>query len=299
MTNNNKNKSERINRLLEMAWGAHDDESALNYAGQILEIDPENPDALIIQADLTPNDQERLKILERALKSAENISGPGSDKDFTIFVLNHRVALTSISCGDINRACEAVLKLVELEKFDDFGTGRELYYRVLIYKSEWQKILTETMRDNNHQLAWGYSRLLATFMLSRNLKFCSKMFWDALIISPDAPFYMLGYFEEPDEDSSDEAKRAFNFALLFHDIFSVSEEFFMWFSRGVLLFGLLSGRLNNDFGTYGEDDGSESAIEILNTLGGLEEYNKMKKLITENDDRAIIEMLAAHKCLSN
>ena len=71
-----------------------------------------------------------------------------------------------------------------------------LYYRTLIEMEEWQKILALTMKDETHGLAWGYSRLIAAWMSApgESQAVCANMFWDALSIAPDVPFYMLGYY---------------------------------------------------------------------------------------------------------
>ena len=111
------------------------------------------------------------------------------------------------------------------------------------------------------------------------------------MLAPDVPFYLLGYFQEPDDNASDRSHEEFDFALLFYDALSVSEDFFNWFTRGTILFGLLSGRF--------EEREREYLLDVLDTLGGYEEYERMSGMIVEGDDEAVIEMLAANKCLSN
>ena len=39
-------------------------------------------------------------------------------------------------------------------------------------------------------------------------------------------------------------------------------------------------------------------LEILRSLGGGEEYDKMEALLDDQDDGSLIETLAAHRCLS-
>ncbi|MBQ3654039.1 MAG: hypothetical protein II954_06455, partial [Synergistaceae bacterium] len=120
---------------------------------------------------------------------------------------------------------------------------------------------------------------------------CANMFWDALILAPDVPFYMLGYLPEPDETDGEEAQENFDFAVMYYDTISVSEEFLRWFTRGVILFGLLSQRF--------DEKEREYLLDVLDTLGGYEEYERMSSIILESDDAAIIEMLAANKCLGD
>ena len=107
------------------------------------------------------------------------------------------------------------------------------------------------------------------------------------MMSPDVPFYMLGYYEEPDDDEENEA---FDFAVMYYDILSVSDEFFHWFTRGTILFGLLTNRFDGREREY--------VLDVIDSLGGYEEYERMSGIMLEADDRAVIETLAANKCLS-
>ena len=67
------------------------------------------------------------------------------------------------------------------------------------------------------------------------------------------------------------------------------DEFYNWFSKGVILFGLLSGRF--------EDNEQDSMIDALDNLGGFDEYEKLKNILVETEDRAVIEALIANKSL--
>ena len=148
---------------------------------------------------------------------------------------------------------------------DDQGSIRSLYYRILIEKRDWSLILRETMQDGDRQLGWAYARLAACFMLTEEGEDgtgeAAAMFWDALSMAPNVPFYMLGYFPDPVDDSEEE-EEDFHFSLLFSDVWSSSHDLLNWFSRGVILFGLLSGR-------FGEE--ADDMLEILRSLGGGEE----------------------------
>ena len=122
-------------------------------------------------------------------------------------------------------------------------------------------------------------------------RICAGMFWDVLMMGPDVPFYILGIFPEPDDDAAQNAHEDFEFAVLYYDAVSVSDDFYRWFNRGAILFGLLSGRF--------EEREREYLLDVLDTLGGYEEYERMSKIIVEGDDEAVIEMLAANKCLAD
>ena len=292
--------NERIDQLLNMAWNTKSTARTLAIVNQILEIAPDNVDALVIKADNTQDADERTEILMHALEALDTsgITDP-DEKEILSFVVNQRLAFTFFYSNKFEEAlrfCEAALKseAVRLDPEAEAGEKdmKSLYYRLLIECGEWQKILAETMRDEEHSWAWGYSRLIAAWMLAQdNTRYvCANMFWDVLAMSPDIPFYMLGYFAEPDDGASQEEHEEFDFALLYYDALSVSDDFFNWFTRGTILFGLLSGRF--------EEREREYLLDVLDTLGGYEEYERMSGRIIEGDDAAVIEMLAANKCLT-
>ncbi len=295
-----KNKKARISQLLQMAWATKSRARILAIANQILELDPDNTEALMIKADSTDDADTRVTLLQKALDSLDKPdSYSQEDRDMFFLVLNQRMAYTFFAVNNIEKAfefCETALKFEEghgnLGDMDDDGAMKSLYYRILIERKDWQKILAETLRDDEHSLAWGYARLVAAWMIApdNGQAVCANMFWDVLMISPDVPFYMLGYFPEPDENDEISAHEAFDFALMFYDVISVSDDFFRWFSRGVILFGLLSGRF--------DEKEREYMLDVIDTLGGYEEYERMSSIIVEGDDEAVIEMLAANKCLA-
>ena len=302
-TKNNQEKiQERIEQLLTMAWNTKSIKRTLAIVNQILEIDPDNIDALIIKADNTKSLPEIEKILIcalNALKTPKYQELDDEEKNILFYLVNQRLAMSFFYDEKFKEAfifCKAAMDYSEF--IDDPEAEatkkaiKDLYYRLLIMREQWQEILAQTMKDDEHTLAWSYSRLIAAWMMAseNREKICAHMFWDALMISPDVPFYMMGYFAEPDDNASQESHDSFDFALMFYDAISVSEEFSHWFTRGVILFGLLSNRF--------EEREKDYLIDVLDSLGGYEEYERMNKLMIAGSDEAIIEMLAANKCLS-
>ena len=295
----NKNKKARISQLLQMAWATKSRARIMAIADQVLEIDPYNTEALMMKADGTDDADTRIRLLEKALSSLDNPESCNpEDKDMLFLVLNQRMAYTFFALNNMDRAlefCQTALKFGEdhsnLDEMDDEGAMKTLYYRIMIERRDWQKILAETLKDEDHSLAWGYARLVAAWMIApdNGRAVCANMFWDVLMIAPDVPFYMLGYFPEPDDSDDITAHDNFEFALMFYDVVSVSDDLFRWFSRGVILFGLLSGRFDAKEREY--------MLDVIDTLGGYEEYDKMSRIIVEGDDAAVIEMLAANRCL--
>ncbi|MBQ7593784.1 MAG: hypothetical protein IJU48_05465 [Synergistaceae bacterium] len=295
-------KQERIEQLLSMAWNTNSTARVLAIANQVLELNSENTEALILKADNIMDNNDRVKLLLHAASSLDNPENCNpDDRELLSFVINQRLAYVFFSMNNHNEAfkyCEAALKFAAENDSDpdaesNLAEMKKLYYRILIERHEWQKILEQTMRDEEHSLAWAYSRLISAWMIApgKAKSVCANMFWDALMLGPDVPFYVLGYLEEPEDDAGPIEQEDFEFALMYYDCFSISEEFFNWFSRGAVLFGLLSNRFDAKEREY--------MLDVLDTLGGYEEYEKMSQILVEADDTAIIEALAAYKCLSD
>ncbi len=296
------NKAKRIEQLLSMAWTTESTARILAITGQILELDPNNIEALIMRADNTKDAEERVKFLRRgveALNAPENFAMHDSKVLYTI-ALNQRLAYSLLMLGKHDEAyevCDTVVKFSEEnydnEEDENYESMKSLRYRLLIYRKEWQKILALTMQDEDHTAGWAYAKLVSAWELSPEpkQKVCANLFWNALMKGPDIPFYMLGFFEEPDEDDDAQTQDDFQFALLYYDVLSISDEFYNWFSRGVTLFGLLSNRF--------EGREREYMIDTLDSLGGFNDYEKMSAILVEGDDMAVIEALAANKCLTD
>lgn len=298
----NDNAQARIEELLTMAWSTSSPARVLALANQILEINPNNVEALILKADQTEDQEKALDILQHALKALETPGNCGEEEKKLLFIsINHRIAYTFMSFGNFDNAfeyCESVLKFCEENSDDEYIRSeyddtmmKALFYRILIERRDWKRILSESMRDPQNTLGRAYAKLIAAWFTTGNKNICASLLWDALGIAPDVPFYILGYFEEPDEDSEPEAFEDFSFGLMYYDTVAITDEFFNWFSRGVILFGLLSGRF--------EAKEQDYLIDVIDNLGGYEEYEKMKGIIVETEDSLVLEALAAHKCLTD
>ena len=291
---------QRISQLLSMAYSTNSTARVLAITDQILELDHDNPEALLLKADRINGEDRKIALLKRALASLNEPENKNyRDREFLLFEVNEGLAIMYFVKDKFHesfRYCTEAMKILEEhEEFrdsaDDDGYLKSVYYRAMIELHEWQKILSEAMRDEEHNTAWAYSRLLAAYIIAPEQRHVyANMFWDLLRISPDVPFYMLGYYDEPDDDADAEMTEDFNFALMFYDTLTISDEFRNWFSRGTILFGLLTNRFNSREHDY--------MIDALDVLGGYDEYERMSGIIVEGDDEAVIEMLAANRCMT-
>lgn len=292
----------RIELLLEMAWSTSSEDRMWAIASQILEINPDRVEALLLEADNTDNPEfaiNYLKDASYALGDPDNYAE--GDKDLLFLTINQRLAFHYLSLGDFDnafKAAETAVRFAEKHADDEYiydeannTLMKAVYYRILIEHRDWQRILTESMRDADVTLGRAYARLIASWFVTskRDKNLCAGLFWDTLAIAPDVPFYILSYFDEPDDNAPSEAVEDFHFALMYYDTVTITEEFFNWFSRGVILFGLLSGRFDGREESY--------VLDVLDRLGGFDDYEKMKNILLGTEDSEVIEALAANKCL--
>ena len=303
-----KSNKERTRQLLEMAWNTKSEARRISIANQVLELEPDNTEALMLKADHSHSKiDEQISLLERAVKS---LDVPGncdeSEKAFFFLVLHQRLAYAFFNAGrqaEALKACQTALSFAQDHEEEislpdeNKGLMKMIYYKILIERKDWQKILIDTMRedDDERTLAWAYARLAAAWAMSRedNKKtVCAPLLWDAISMSPNVPFYILNYLEEPSDEDSEEAHDEFNFALFYYDALSFDQELYRWFARGVILFGLLSGRF--------DEKEYDFMIDALDNLGGYDEFLKMKEILSDtSEDMIVLETLAARKCLSN
>ncbi|MCL2010269.1 MAG: hypothetical protein FWG71_06945 [Synergistaceae bacterium] len=290
-----------IYEILDRAYESEDAGEVAELVERALELEPGNPEALLLKADLIEDDEERLPILEQALEEArryfedEGLSGGDVLEDAmgpVYLGLLQRAAFTFFAAERDDRSLELVEELL-LYDHEDQATAKTLYYRILLEREEWARVLEETMKETTRDLGWAYARMVASFMLSgvkseKNgaaLGKLNKMLWDAVRMGPNVPFYMLGYIPDPVGESELE-EDDFHFALLFEDVWSASREMLNWFSKAAILFGLLSGR-------FGEE--SKDMEELLSALGGVSDYEELTRGLAgaSSDDKTILDALAA------
>ena len=304
--------TEDIYELLDRAYESEDVDETEELVQRALALEPNNPEALLLKSDLVEDDDERLLLLEKALEEVrryfreENLSGEDVLEDEMGFVylgLLQRTAYTLFFLEQDDRALELVEELLRYDH-EDQAMAKTLYYRILLEREEWARVLEETMQETIRGLGWAYARVIATFMLSSDQgkgkkkrtgglgnglntglrTGLNKMLWDAVRMAPNVPFYMLGYIPDPVDESEDED---YHFAVLFENVWAPFHDLLNWFSKATILFGLLTGR-------FGEE--SDDMEEILTALGGTSDYEELRSRVTDSSDETILEVLTAENC---
>jgi tetratricopeptide (TPR) repeat protein len=293
-------KQDDIYEILDRAYDSEDVEEIAALAERALSLDPDNPEALLLKADITEEDDERLAFLEKALDAArkyfqkEGLSGEDileDDMGPVYLGLLQRMAYTLFFLERDDHALELVEELLSYDH-EDLAMAKTLYYRILLEREEWSRVLEETMRETVRGLGWAYARVMATFMLSRDKsgkshaaaggEQLSRMLWDAVRMAPNVPFYMLGYIPDPVDKSEDEE---FHFGILFENVWPASsQDLLNWFSKATIILGLLTGRFGSESGDM---------REILAALGGEPELEELERRLagSPRGDAAVLAVL--------
>ncbi|MDR1730863.1 MAG: hypothetical protein LBR61_02085 [Synergistaceae bacterium] len=285
-------REEDVYELLDRACESEDASEMAALVDRALELDPDNPEALLFKADLMEDEEGKLPVLERALAEAERylqeegLSGNDILEDETGQVYLALLQRLAYLLFFMERDDEAMERVEEFLRYDseEQESVKDLYYCILLEREEWSKVLETAMQDSERTLGWAYARVIASFMLlnGKNPDSLCKMLWEAVRMSPNVPFYMMGYIPDP-VDESEEESEDFHFAVLFENVLSLSRDFLNWFSCATILFGLLSNR-------FGEE--REDMEEILDALGGKADYEEISRQLPGGlDDRTIVDAL--------
>ncbi|MDR3230309.1 MAG: hypothetical protein LBT65_02620 [Synergistaceae bacterium] len=282
-----------IYEILDRAYESEDDDEVAELVERALALDPDNPEALLLKADIVEDEEEKLSLLEKALAvvrlyfAEEEISGDDVLEDEMGPVYLGLLQRAAYLFFFMERDDDALSMAEEFLRYEceNRENVKDLYYCILLDREEWSRVLEETMKDVERTLGWAYARMIATFMLSKDKKNANvgKMLWDAVRMAPNVPFYMMGYIPDPVDESEAESDD-YHFSVLFENIWSISRELLNWFSSATILFGLLSRRFGRE-----KDD----MREILDALGGGADYEDLSRRLPDDaDDRTILAALA-------
>jgi hypothetical protein len=245
-------KKEEINSLLDQAYGSDDDEEIKALSMKVLGIDPDHPEGLLLLADMTEDAEQQVALLERALPRArrkfENSHGDAGDEfhDSDPWLLYmgvmQRLGFALFPDGDLERVLDIAEDLVKNDP-EDRTLGKSLYYRCLLEMEKYGEILKKCLTDDNITPAMQHAKALSLFTLEGPTDDSYSALWDVFKVGPDIPFFLLGYWPEPDTEDERE-EEDFNFSLLFEEAWSRNEETLNWLAKAAVLFGYFTNRLN-------------------------------------------------------
>lgn len=240
--------TQQIEELLDRAYEAEEPEAVLRLARQILELDEENVDGLVLLADTTEDDDERL----RALRHARTLLAPGGGETFDLqseeasFYVAVLERLASVLLFEAPQEALEVARELMLFDGDELLTlGRPLFYASLLRMERFDEVLERTAAEEKEQdgeltIEAAYARALALFRSQGAGEASAEALLDALGMAPDLPFYLLDFWIEPAEEEDDEL---FQIAGFFGLAWIDDENSLAWLTRATLALGFLTDRL--------------------------------------------------------
>ena len=214
-------KDRIIEKLLEKAYESDDPEYVEKCARDVLRCDEENTDALVLLADALEDPADKIPLLQKAQSLMEQAMerpplSEELDEENDAFYLSilQRLAFSFFSNDQSEEALDVVETALDLAPGQLLG--KTLYYRILLDLKQYSTILEESLKEPEPFPAMLHSRAIALFKLSGKGSRSDRAFWDAFASDPDIPFYILGYYGEPEDDDEDAIER-YHLAMLFED----------------------------------------------------------------------------------
>ncbi|HPI97272.1 MAG TPA: hypothetical protein PLV56_00905 [Synergistales bacterium] len=256
-----------IDILLQRAFSSEDPEEIDKIARQVLQSDPDNPEAMVLIADNAQDEDERIRILQKALDivrsslpDTEQIDGQSlfydENEGILYIAILQRLAFSFFSAGDVRQSFDMARELIDIDP-DDQTFGKTLYYRCLLEMEDYDSVLRFTEQDQVQSPARSHAKAIALFSMQGPSEEAREALWDLFSVGPDIPFYLIGYWGEPDDEYSQESED-FNFSLLFEDAWNKTEALLRWLTKATVVFGYVTERLNPDI-----LDNMESLMEDL------------------------------------
>ncbi|HCL78413.1 MAG TPA: hypothetical protein DIC53_00425 [Synergistaceae bacterium] len=237
---------DRVEELLDRLYGAEDDEETEQLAREVLALDDDNVEGLMLLADVVPYSEEKIGLLERAKGILEadsddipslDTSDPEEQERCSLYMaVLQRLGFAYFSEGRHEDALDLTIGLLDLD-VDGLTLARSLYYRILIEMKRDRDVLEATMNDAERSASMLHSKAIALWRLSGPGDDAYMALWEAFRAAPLVPFYILGYFDEPDEEDVDRTEE-YNLALFFEDAWSSETGLLNWLAQGTILLGL-------------------------------------------------------------
>ena len=282
MSKEKHDRNDEVKLLLDMASATEDDVEAEKLAREILEIDPSNMEAKLILADvaISNGDMEtNRKYLGQIITECETKYGdvhkdsPVSD----IYVSALERMAFSLSFDDRHEeALSVAQKLLEIDT-EEQTAAKDIIYRSLLMLDRYREVLEMICSERTHTPVALHAKAIALYSLDGISSNSYEALIDAIEADPDAPFYALGIWEEPEEPDESEIDSMLT-ALYIVEPWSKSDKLIDWLSHMTIVFGFLTERLSDEFLDYLEssEDGPQIQEKLNEAKATLNKLIKLK-----------------------
>ncbi len=298
--------TKNIRKWLEEAYDTEDNRICENLAGKVLAASPDNPEALLLMAEVFQGDEEEYRKRLRHVRKV--LARPGADWTGVLSEgcipawLNsaalQRLTFSLLGGEDTGEAewSEALELSSELLESDPERQtlGRLLHYGALLRLRQYRDALKEAMKDGTDSPERAYTKALAGFRLTGPCEEAYQSLCAAIRTDPDLPFLISGIWEMDDE-AYEEDDNTHAMALVFGPLLEEDEQVAAWFNTSILLFGFLTGRLPEEMAQTLEPQLEEAGMgDMLKMAQGQMEALLLQDAETtpEKLDELAIEILS-------
>jgi len=282
MSKEKHNHNDEVKQLLDMASSTEDDEEAEKLALKVLDIDPSNMEAKLILADVAISNGDmktNRKYLNQIIEEYETKYGEvQKDNPYADIYISalERMAF-SLSFDDHHEeALSVAQKLLEIDT-EEQTAAKDIIYRSLLMLDRYREVLEMICSERTHTPVALHAKAIALYSLDGISQDSYEALIDAIEADPDAPFYALGIWEEPEEPDESEIGSLLT-ALYIVEPWSKSDKLIDWLSHMTIVFGFLTERLSDEFLDYLEssEDGERIQKELDKARANLDKIIKSK-----------------------
>ena len=304
-----------IENLLDKLDEAETEQEIYEIGQEILSIDPNSPYGKLATWEGMPADEsmDNLDMLKDALDSIRAIVDAKDnppviedDRDAQVYcTVMMNLGYSLLSKGDMDDALEVAR---EFANFDDEGffPSRTLLYRCMLDMGMYNDILTTLEADPQESIVGEYARVISLLETDADEGEVRDALNYAISLAPDIPFFILNIWEFPEdnEEIDEETEDVITYATYLIEPWTANDERIALLSAPVFLFGLLTGRLDDEKEIEVLKEGYEAAellAEVEAAQQKIEEMGEEGRPLEEIDSYAlgyaaeIVEKLFAKK----
>ncbi|MCF7936489.1 MAG: hypothetical protein K9L28_09120 [Synergistales bacterium] len=240
---------EKLDSLLDELYQTEDPERIQALATRILEISPEDPEALVFLSDVAEDNEESIELLERSTREIRRLldlaDQEGEKRRYLVTLLVEvlqRLGCAYIFGGQGDRALEVAELLDSLPESTEPLWHALFRYSGLLLTGQYQAVLEQVMAEEEPTIASAHARAMATFELAGKNEESWKALWNAFRAAPNLPFYLLDYWEPPEEGETGE-EDVFAAAMVLQPAWTATEDRVMFLSTATVFFGFVTERL--------------------------------------------------------
>jgi len=238
-----------LEELFQELYDSQDVAVAEDIAKKILVLDPDNPEALFVLADGAEEYEAQAALLRRCVEETKRRMAQASPEETESLEDLLFEAMRNLGWSLLldEKAEEALALAGEMLAFDgwDPSWGRGIRFGGLLAQGKFAETLEESLKAESGDLFAAHARAVATLELAGPGADAYRAVWDAFRIAPDLPFFVLEYWDAPEEED-EEFLDDYNGALFLQLYWTESEERIMVLSTATVFFGYLTDRLPDE-----------------------------------------------------